>query len=71
MRMPETERAARRVQALEERLVAARKDRDAAVRDRRAEGIGPTQIAQEVGLTRQAVYNILTEPPDNVVDITS
>jgi DNA invertase Pin-like site-specific DNA recombinase len=47
------------VQALELRLANARADRDAAVRDRYAEGVGPTQIAREVGLTRQAVYNII------------
>lgn len=57
--LPDTTRWSRRVQALELRLANARADRDAAVRDRYAEGVGPTQIAREVGLTRQAVYNII------------
>lgn len=66
MTLPSTTRTARRVRALEDRLLAARSDRDAAIRDRRAEGVGVQQIADEVGLTRQAVYDVLAT--DNRLD---
>lgn len=66
MTLPSTTRTARRVRALEDRLLAARADRDAAIRDRRAEGVGVQQIADEVGLTRQAVYDVLAS--DNRLD---
>lgn len=64
-RQPDTIRTGRRVAALEDRLRTARADRDAAIRDRYREAecghrtITLTQIAEEVGLTRQAVYNVL------------
>jgi len=51
---------------LEDRLLSARADRDAAIRDRRNEGVGVQQIADEVGLTRQAVYDVLAS--DNRLD---
>lgn len=66
MTLPSTTRTARRVRMLEDRLLSARADRDAAIRDRRAEGIGVQQIADEVGLTRQAVYDVLAS--DNRLD---
>ena len=66
MTLPSTTRTARRVRALEDRLLAARSDRDAAIRDRRNEGVGVQQIADEVGLTRQAVYDVLAT--DNRLD---
>ena len=66
MTLPSTTRTARRVRALEDRLLAARADRDAAIRDRRNEGVGVQQIADEVGLTRQAVYDVLAS--DNRLD---
>jgi DNA-binding phage protein len=49
---------------LEDRLIVARAARDAAIRDRHRQGIGPTQIAREVGITRQAVYNVLVNQLD-------
>jgi len=66
MTLPSTTRTARRVRALEDRLLSARADRDAAIRDRRNEGVGVQQIADEVGLTRQAVYDVLAS--DNRLD---
>lgn len=53
-----------------ERRTVAEKERHAAsadlrerVQDAHAAGVSPTRIAQEAGLSRQAVYEALGQPP--------
>lgn len=57
--LPSTVVAGRRIHNLEARLTTARAERDEAIVARWQDGVGGGQIAREVGLTRQAVYNIL------------
>lgn len=60
-RLTEVEKQARRVRALEERLTSARADRDAAIRDAMGvKGRPLVSVAREAGLSRQAVYDILS-----------
>lgn len=58
-RLPETTRYARELDRLETRAAALRSGRDAVIKARRKEGVPVTELAQETGLTRQQVYNIL------------
>lgn len=62
--LPSTVRAGRKVTELEDRLLVARAARDAAIRDAWAREVPVQQIAEEVGLTRQAVYNVLANRVD-------
>ena len=57
--------AGKRVTLLESKLAEARERRDQAILDAYRSGVGPTQIAAEAGITRQAVHNIVN---DNRVD---
>jgi len=65
-----TEPIVERLHAAAKRRAAAEAERHAAtaelrqrVQDARNAGIGPTQIARETGLSRQAVYELLGERP--------
>jgi hypothetical protein len=54
--------AARRERAEQERHAASAELRQR-VREARAAGVSPTRIAQEAGLSRQAVYEALGQQP--------
>jgi DNA-binding phage protein len=56
-------RAAARREAADEERHAASVELRKRVQDAHAAGIGPTRIAQEAGLSRQAVYEALDQRP--------
>lgn len=56
-------RAAERREAADEERHAASIELRKRVREAHAAGIGPTRIAQEAGLSRQAVYEALDPSP--------
>jgi DNA-binding phage protein len=56
-------RAAKRREAADDERHAASIELRKRVQDAHAAGIGPTRIAQEAGLSRQAVYEALGQRP--------
>lgn len=56
-------RASKRREAAEAERHAASIELRKSVQDARAAGLGPSRIAQEAGLSRQAVYEALGQPP--------
>jgi predicted nucleic acid-binding Zn ribbon protein len=56
-------RAAERRKAADDERHAASAELRRRVQDARAAGVSPTRIAQEAGLSRQAVYEALGQQP--------
>jgi predicted nucleic acid-binding Zn ribbon protein len=56
-------RAAERRKAADDERHAASAELRKRVQDARAAGVSPTRIAQEAGLSRQAVYEALNQRP--------
>jgi hypothetical protein len=56
-------RAAERRKAADQERRAASAELRKRVQDAHAAGVNPTRIAQEAGLSRQAVYEALGQPP--------
>jgi DNA-directed RNA polymerase specialized sigma24 family protein len=59
MALPNTVKIGRKMATLEARLADAREERNAAIVERRAEGVTLEQIAAEVGLSRQQVHTLV------------